>query len=314
MTESRQELVNWVNELLLLDLTKVEQCGTGAVLCQIYDSIFLDVPMSRVKFDVNSEYQYLNNFKILQSTFVRHGIDRSVPVERLVKCRFQDNLEFLQFTRRFWDANFPGHDYDPLARRKSAPPPTRAAAGRPIKPAPAAGPKSTRTSTAPAPVSGTRAGSQTSRSSRPSSVASTGLRPAGSAQLNTLKEKIKKLEEENEGLIQAIEVVESERDFYFQKLRDVEVLIQTAADQLDGAEEEVVTAEKEDQEINGSEDNNNNMTKNDEEEEETLSNGINKLELKDKHGQLVRDIQTILYSTAEGFEIPTQDYETEETF
>jgi len=39
----------------------------SAALCQVYDSIFLDVPMSRVKFNVNTEYAYITNFKILQS-------------------------------------------------------------------------------------------------------------------------------------------------------------------------------------------------------------------------------------------------------
>ncbi|KAM0324300.1 hypothetical protein ACHAQA_008077, partial [Verticillium albo-atrum] len=66
MGESRQELVQWLNSLLQLNITKVEQCGTGAALCQVFDSIFLDVPMSRVKFNVNSEYAYIQNFKILQ--------------------------------------------------------------------------------------------------------------------------------------------------------------------------------------------------------------------------------------------------------
>lgn len=41
----------------------------SAALCQVYDSIFLDVPMSRVKFNVNSEYAYIQNFKVLQSEF-----------------------------------------------------------------------------------------------------------------------------------------------------------------------------------------------------------------------------------------------------
>lgn len=41
----------------------------SAALCQVYDSIFLDVPMSRVKFNVNSEYAYIQNFKVLQSRF-----------------------------------------------------------------------------------------------------------------------------------------------------------------------------------------------------------------------------------------------------
>jgi hypothetical protein len=39
----------------------------SAALCQIFDSIFMDVPMSKVKFNVNSEYAYIQNFKVLQS-------------------------------------------------------------------------------------------------------------------------------------------------------------------------------------------------------------------------------------------------------
>lgn len=39
-----------------------------AALCQIFDSIYLDIPMGRVKFNVNTEYAYLQNFKILQSS------------------------------------------------------------------------------------------------------------------------------------------------------------------------------------------------------------------------------------------------------
>lgn len=38
--ESRGELLAWVNDLLALNLTKIEQMGTGAPLCQIIDSIY----------------------------------------------------------------------------------------------------------------------------------------------------------------------------------------------------------------------------------------------------------------------------------
>jgi RP/EB family microtubule-associated protein len=34
-----------------------------------------------------------------------------------VKGRFQDNFEFLQWFKRFFDANYQGQDYDPIAAR-----------------------------------------------------------------------------------------------------------------------------------------------------------------------------------------------------
>src|ERR1051325_6406057 len=90
--------------------------------------------MSRVKFNANTEYAYLQNFKVLQSmsllstqsaaanthidTFAKPQIDKPIRVESLVKCKMQDNLEFLQFVKQYWDQHFPGHDYDPVARRK----------------------------------------------------------------------------------------------------------------------------------------------------------------------------------------------------
>ena len=44
-----------------------------------------------------------------------------IPVERLVKGKFQDNFEFVQWFKRFFDANYQGQDYDPLAARGGEP-------------------------------------------------------------------------------------------------------------------------------------------------------------------------------------------------
>jgi RP/EB family microtubule-associated protein len=38
--ESRSDLLSWISDLLSLSVTKIEQVGTGAVLCQIMDSIY----------------------------------------------------------------------------------------------------------------------------------------------------------------------------------------------------------------------------------------------------------------------------------
>ncbi|KAM0803409.1 calponin homology domain-containing protein [Usnea florida] len=213
MGESRQELLAWLNNLLQLNVTKVEQCGTGAALCQVYDSIFQDLPMSRVKFNVNTEYAYLQNFKILQSAFTKHQIERPVPVESLVKCKMQDNLEFLQWTKRYWDQYYPGGDYDALARRKGA-------GGAPAASAPT--PVSSRTSGAG--VGATSAARRGTTPTTSNTSAARGIRqPPGVASAALMAE--------NTQLKQTVEGLERERDFYFSKLRDIELLLQQAVDQ-----------------------------------------------------------------------------------
>lgn len=49
-----------------------------------------------------------------------------IPVEKLVKGRFQDNLDFIQWFKKFFDANYDGKEYDPVAARQgqdAIPPP-----------------------------------------------------------------------------------------------------------------------------------------------------------------------------------------------
>lgn len=52
--------------------------------------------------------------------------DQIIPVEKLVKGKFQDNFEFVQWFKKFFDANYDGKEYDPLQARQGqdiAPPP-----------------------------------------------------------------------------------------------------------------------------------------------------------------------------------------------
>jgi microtubule-associated protein, RP/EB family len=149
----------------------------------------------------------------------------------------QDNLEFLQWTKRYWDQYEPGHDYDAVGRRKGS-----------GAPAPAAATPRTSTGTAARRPQAGAAPRATPRVAAAASVGGTGSAGALRAENDTLKE--------------AIAGLEKERDFYFSKLRDIELLLQTAVD---------ADAELE----------------------------------KDDNG-LVKNIQAILYSTEEGFEIPAE--------
>ncbi|UOH81272.1 hypothetical protein LQV05_003940 [Cryptococcus neoformans] len=208
--ESRGELLAWLNDLLAPTVvTKLEQCGTGSVYCQIIDSIYGDLPMSRVKFNARMEYEYLDNFKILQKAFTRHKIEKPIPVDRLIKCKMQDNLEFLQWMKKYWDMHSRGEGYDAQARAGAT------STSRP-----------TAARTRPAYVGGGGgAGGPSSSSSMAggprnvSSASQAAAAAANSAQVAAMQARVAEIEAHSEGLLK-------ERDFYFDKLRNIELIVQ----------------------------------------------------------------------------------------
>merc|ERR1719297_252375 len=64
------------------------------------------VAIKRVKFDTKLEHEYIQNFKLLQASFTKLNVDKALPVDRLVKGRFQDNFEFMQWYNKFFMANY----------------------------------------------------------------------------------------------------------------------------------------------------------------------------------------------------------------
>ncbi|XP_019769787.1 microtubule-associated protein RP/EB family member 1 isoform X8 [Dendroctonus ponderosae] len=205
---SRHDMLAWVNECLQSDYRKIEELCTGAAYCQFMDMLFHgSVQLKRVKFRTNLEHEYIQNFKILQAAFKKMGVDKIIPVDKLIKGRFQDNFEFLQWFKKFFDANYDGRDYDALDTRsgiglgsgsshsnghhKTAPPPRHV-------------PKATAPRTVPA--------------SKPAANRNAG---DSSGQLEDLKSQL-------EGYKGSIDGLEKERDFYFGKLRDIEVMCQEA--------------------------------------------------------------------------------------
>lgn len=44
-----------------------------------------------------------------------------IPVDKLIKGRFQDNFEFVQWFKKFFDANYDGRSYSALEARFNIP-------------------------------------------------------------------------------------------------------------------------------------------------------------------------------------------------
>jgi microtubule-associated protein, RP/EB family len=116
----KNEILKWVNTTLKLNLSKIEQACTGAVYCQIIDSIHPNkVKMNKVNWKAKLEHEYIPNYKILQLAFIDCQIPKNIEVEKLIKGKYQDNLEFLQWMKRYYEEKQGTTDYDPVARRNN---------------------------------------------------------------------------------------------------------------------------------------------------------------------------------------------------
>ncbi len=79
--------------------------------------------MAKVNWKAKNDYEFIGNLKILQNAFDKIGIKRHVEVEKLAKAKYQDNLEFIQWLKRYYDINCGerGSNYQAEERRGNVP-------------------------------------------------------------------------------------------------------------------------------------------------------------------------------------------------
>ncbi|KAG1454385.1 hypothetical protein G6F56_007335 [Rhizopus delemar] len=173
----------------------------------------------------------------------------------------------MQWVKKYWDQNYPGGEYDPLSRREKGAPST-------VTKSSAAAPSVGRTSAASKRATKTPAARSVSRGGRPSVFDN-----QSASVIIDLNKQIAELKLTVDGL-------EKERDFYFGKLREIEIEVQESLETV-----EIALAES-------------GRT-----EHEAIP--------------VLQNIQNILYSTEEGFEVPPEEeeeankaleYDDDETF
>ncbi|KAH8372933.1 hypothetical protein KR009_008355 [Drosophila setifemur] len=267
---SRHDMLAWVNDCLQSQFSKIEELCTGAAYCQFMDMLFPNsVPVKRVKFRTNLEHEYIQNFKILQAGFKKMSVDKIIPVDKLIKGRFQDNFEFLQWFKKFFDANYDGREYNPVAQRGglklgignghgsiggsgvgSSSNDLHMAHRRPLQ-APTGGSRMPPRATAHTAVSKVlpRSNNAAPASRVASGAISTGTvkkndsgnsvsnqqieemsNQVGQEQESVQENSVNKVEGQVMDMRINLEGLEKERDFYFSKLRDIEIHCQEADD------------------------------------------------------------------------------------
>jgi len=121
----RAALIEWVNNFLECHIEKVEECATGALYCNLWDALHPNtIQMSKVDFTVKQEFEYMKNWKVLQEGFQKAGVKKVIPVEKLIKAKYQDNLEFLQwmyqYAHQVYNGDCDNPQYNALERRSKS--------------------------------------------------------------------------------------------------------------------------------------------------------------------------------------------------
>ncbi|CAL0305040.1 unnamed protein product [Lupinus luteus] len=215
----RNEILTWINNRLHLNLSRIEEAASGAVQCQMMDMTYPGVvPMSKVNFDAKTEYDMIQNYKVLQEVFTKLKIPKRIEVNRLVKGRPLDNLEFLQWLKRYCDSVNGGimnENYNPVERRRKG---GKDRSSKSLK----------SSKSLPANTLNISGSGETHTLSPNKACVPKQLRPNKGAGVANSTAEVQALSKQVTDLKLSVEILEKERDFYFAKLRDVEILCQAA--------------------------------------------------------------------------------------
>ncbi|KAH9309649.1 hypothetical protein KI387_037560, partial [Taxus chinensis] len=199
--------------------------ASGAIYCQLMDACNSGVvPMHKVNFDAKSEYEMIQNYKVLQEVFNKLRIAKHIDVNKLIKGRPLDNLEFMQWLKRYCDSTTARNlilriPYNAAERREMC------KGGKEMNRKTALAYNSQTTGLMKTPVNSLcsrRVDSNEGLNGYSKSTPRNTLPPS----LSQAALQIRALFEQVAELKVAVDNLEKERDFYFRKLGDIENICQ----------------------------------------------------------------------------------------
>uniref|UniRef100_A0A8C9SFW5 DNA (cytosine-5-)-methyltransferase n=1 Tax=Scleropages formosus TaxID=113540 RepID=A0A8C9SFW5_SCLFO len=113
------DLLTWLNVSLQTEFSAVEEIRSGACFCQLMDWLFPGcLNLRSVNFQAQDESEFVKNYSILEASFRKKGVTKTVPVPKLVRGKRRVIFNFLRWFKKFFDANFSGQSYEAMDARE----------------------------------------------------------------------------------------------------------------------------------------------------------------------------------------------------
>ena len=115
----RDELLSWINSIVGVGYKHIEDCANGAAFCQVIDALHPDtINLGKVKFDATLENDIVNNYKILQEGFYANQIQKNLNISEFINKKVNATLEMLQWLYQYAHMLLSSISYNPFERRK----------------------------------------------------------------------------------------------------------------------------------------------------------------------------------------------------
>jgi RP/EB family microtubule-associated protein len=116
----RGELLEWLNDLLSINYSRIEDASNGAAFCQVIDVIHPGtLNLKKVNYNAEQGFEMTQNYRLLQDAFRKNGIAHNVDVLTLTKGKYMAALELLQWVHGYYQQTGEHGAYDAVERRRA---------------------------------------------------------------------------------------------------------------------------------------------------------------------------------------------------
>ncbi|EDW87609.2 uncharacterized protein Dyak_GE18273 [Drosophila yakuba] len=104
---SRRRILAWINSLLGTSFTCLEDLRTGVEYCQMLHKLQPSaIRLNKVFKKPRTHYEFVHNMRLLQKSLFKQGVEKQIPIQRLVSGGNSENLEFARWFKAFYDLNY----------------------------------------------------------------------------------------------------------------------------------------------------------------------------------------------------------------